>query len=68
MDPGKERRTNLLVALKLLDTETLKITEVARAIKPRRTSHLSLSPDGRLVLTSHPEPGSTEPMLVDEFR
>ncbi len=68
LDPGKERRTNLLVALKLLDTETLKITEVARAIKPRRTSHLSLSPDGRLVLTSHPEPGSTEPMLVDEFR
>ena len=68
LDPGEERRKDSLVALTLLDTETSKITDGGLVMDPRAPHPFSLSPDGRLVLTSHPEPSSADLMLVDDFR
>ena len=67
LDRGNEGPKELLV-LKLLDTETRKIAEVVRLLNPRAPAHFSLSPDGRLVLTSHPNPPRIDFLLVDHFR
>ncbi len=65
MDRDEQSSGGSLV--KLLDTETLKITEVARLPDPR-PRHFSLSPDRRRILTSHSESSSANSMLVEDFR
>ena len=68
LDPGKTRSPDLLVALKLLDTETSETTDLGRVVAPPSPRDFSLSPDGRFVLTSHDEPGKADIMLADDFR
>lgn len=68
LDPAKTRSPDLLVALKLLDTETSETTDLGRVVDPPSPRDFSLSPDGRFVLTSHDEPGTADIMLVDDFR
>ena len=67
LDRDDQGRNGSVFVLKLLDPETRKITEVARVQDPR-PRHFSLSPDRRLILTSHAEPGSADFMLVADFR
>ena len=65
LDP--QDRKDSLVAIKLLDLETGRISEFAR-VRPSRELHFSISPDGRSVLTSSMDRGNTDLMLVEDFR